>query len=139
VLLALGMKGPASAVREGGRHDGVDAPPDEEIARDSHPHGPTCRHQIIQDPMGDVFVVSTLIPIRPKVELERLQLDAKITRSVGDSEGGKVRLPRSGAEARELRTLKADFVASSRSWIRKNLQRSAGLTRQRNLLMEPAL
>ena len=63
----LGMKGSASAVREGCRHDGMDAPSYEEITRDPHPHGPAGRHQVIQDAMGDVFVVSTLIPIGPQV------------------------------------------------------------------------
>ena len=79
-------------------------------------------HQIIQNVIGDSFVVGALVAKGPDVEFQPLQLDTSAIRHVIEKECCEIRLAGHGAQAGELRDLHADEEIAIRAWIAENRQ-----------------
>ena len=73
-----------------------------EVACDPHPPRLARRRQFIQNAIDNRLVENSFVPEREVVQLERLQLDARLTRHVLHLNRREVRLTRLGADAREL-------------------------------------
>src|SRR5438876_2967349 len=108
----------------GGRADlGLDPPPHVEVARHLDPAGLGRRHEVVQDPVRHVLVEHALVPVRPHVELERLELDQVLVGHVADADRREVGLAGPGAEAGELRHGHRHFVVAVRVRVRHDLER----------------
>ena len=79
-------------------------------------------HDIIQNFVGAFLVKSSFISVRPKIELQRFQLDAFFIRNVFDVQGGKIRLAGFGADAGEFRTAEFDEIFPVRLWIWEDIK-----------------
>src|SRR5438128_11140702 len=108
----------------GGRADlGLDATPHVEVARHLDPAGLGRRHEVVQDPVRHVLVERALVPARPHVELERLELDQVLVGHVADADRREVGLAGPGAEASELRHGHRHLVVAVRVRVRHDLER----------------
>ncbi len=96
--------------------DGVDSTSDVKIADHGHALGLGGLHEIIQNLVGHRLVKMALIAEGPKIQLERLELDAARARNVPDPKACKVWLARLRTKARELGALKGDLVGPL--WVR---------------------
>src|SRR6266849_312692 len=79
VIVFRDAGGAVSAVESGAlavrRSDlALDAAADVEVADDLDPAGAGGGGEVVEDTVGDVLVEGALLPVRPEVELQRLQL-----------------------------------------------------------------
>src|SRR3989304_2215921 len=98
----------------GGLDLGLDAAAHVEVAHYLDPARLGGGGKVVQDPVGDVLMEGPLVPVRPDVELERLELDQVLVGDVADAEGGEVGLAGAGAEAGKLGDGDVDFVVAVR-------------------------
>src|SRR5262249_34429868 len=98
-----------------------DAAAHRELADDLHAARPDRGHQVVEDPVGHRLVEGALVPVAPKIELERLELHAELVRNVVDPDRREVGLPGERAGARELRAIEPDLVVALGPRIRKGL------------------
>lgn len=75
--------------------------------------------------VGDVFVETADVAVGLQIHLERLQLDAKIARDVGEGQFAEVGLTGFRAEAGELRTDRFDLVVAIGKLIGERFERVA--------------
>src|SRR4051812_26522249 len=80
------------------------------------------RHQIIENPVGDMFMEYTFVAIRPQIQFERFRLHNFLIRHITDSDGGEVRLPCHRADAGEFWTLQRDRILPSRMLVGEGLK-----------------
>ena len=113
----------------GGADDRLDAAAHREVPHDLDPARRRRGHEIVQDPVGHVLVEGPFVPVRPDVELDRLELEQVPVRHVADSNRGEVGLAGAGAHARELGDLEADLVVAVRVRIGHDLERLRRLRR----------
>src|SRR5687767_3433246 len=73
------------------RNDGLDSPPDVEVADDLH--GPRLSRlgKIVENAVHGALVEDAVVAEAPEVELQALELDADLTWHVGDVDRPKVR------------------------------------------------
>ena len=83
--------------------------------------------QIIEYPVGDVFMKGAFVTKRPDVQFEGLQFDALLVRYVFKVQRGEVRLAGFWTQAGELRRANADGVIPVRVWVGKGLELLVGL------------
>ena len=95
---------------------------DIEIADHRHFTRATRGNQIVENLVDDRFVESALIAKRPKIEFQRLQLDAEFVRHIVDFDRGEIGLAGARAHTGEFRTLHMDLIIAFRPRIRKNFQ-----------------
>jgi hypothetical protein len=112
----------------------VDASPDQKIPDDLHATGLACGYQVVQNPVDHILVEGPFVPIGPEVEFQGFQLYAKVRGGIDNPNRGEIGLAGARTEAREFRTLEADFILSSGSRIRKDLKRFDRLGGQQWLL-----
>src|SRR5437762_1202886 len=101
---------------------GLDAPAHVEVPGDLDPAGLGRRHEVVQDPIRHVLVEHALVPIRPDIELERLELDQVRVGHVADADRPEVGLAGPRAEAGELRHGHRDLVVPVRVRVRHDLE-----------------
>jgi hypothetical protein len=77
---------------------------------------------IVQYPVGHMFMENPFIPIGTHVQFQGFQLNDLLIRNITDMNDAKIRLTRFGADCRELGTLDGDFVFPARVLIRKGFQ-----------------
>ena len=119
------------------RHDGVDTASDVEIAHDCHAARPDGPDEVVEDAIRDGLVEVPLVPERPQIQLERLQLHTQPIRDVPDADRGEVRLSCARAETGELRALEADLILTARTWVGERLERLGWLGRHLSLHLPP--
>src|SRR5262249_34900541 len=103
-------------------HRGGDAATNREITDHLQAAGAHGGDHVVEDPVGHGFVEGALIAIAPEVELERLELDTELVRNVLNPDGGKVRLPRERAKAREFRAVEGNQVVAFGARIGERLE-----------------
>ena len=59
----------------GDAHHGLDAAAHVPVPHDLHPARAGGRHEVVEDAVGHVLVEGALVPVRPHVELDRLELE----------------------------------------------------------------
>ena len=103
-------------------HDiGINAAANVEFRPQAHEARGGGGDQVIEDPVGDVLVERTFIPVRPHIELERFQLHARAVGHIVERQHGEVRLSGNRAEAREFRYFHVDAEVASRGRIWESL------------------
>jgi hypothetical protein len=93
----------------------VNAAANIEIPHHRHGLGTADLHKVVKNPVDDIFMKSALFTIRPKVKLERLELDTQIPGDITNPDRGEVRLAGPRTHASKLRALHADLIVSARS------------------------
>src|SRR5439155_6092350 len=76
------------------------------------------RHEVVQNPVRHVLVERALVPVRPEVELERLELDQVLVGHVADADRREIGLAGPGAGTGELRHRHRDLVVPLRVRVR---------------------
>ena len=100
----------------------VDSTADVEVAGHSHLSRPADLYEVVENPIDDRLVESSLIAIRPEIELERLKLDAKLVGNVSNANRRKIGLAGARTHAGKLWTFHVDFVVALGSRIGKGFQ-----------------
>ena len=95
---------------------------DIEIADHGHFTRAARGNQIVENLVDDRFVESALIAKRPKIEFQRLQLDAEFVRHIVDFDRGEIGLAGARAHTGEFRTLHMDLIVAFRPRIGKSFQ-----------------
>ena len=92
-----------------------------EIADHGYLARPAGGDQIVENLVGDRFMKRAFVAVRPQIELEGFEFDAKLIGHVGDANRGEVRLAGPGADTGKLGTLHIDFKVALRPWVGKGL------------------
>src|SRR5678816_3714651 len=100
----------------GGPHDGLDAAADVPVTDHLDEAGRGDGHEIVEDAIGHVLVKGAFVPVRPHVQLDRLELDQVLVGDIGDPNRREVGLAGHRTDAGELRDLEADLVVAA--WMR---------------------
>ena len=87
------------------------------------PHAPDFAHQIFKDAVHDFLVKAPGMPIRGKVELQRLAFDAELVWHVADVDGCEIGLAGDRAHRCELRAVEIDPVAALLEPVGKSFER----------------
>ncbi len=101
---------------------GMDAAAHEELAGHLHPPRLAGGHQVVQNLVDHRLVERPLIPVRPQIQLERLQLDTLVIGHVMDFDMGEIRLAGARTQAGELRALHIDLVIPVRVRVEEHFQ-----------------
>lgn len=89
---------------------------------DFHPSRVGGADQVIEQPVGHVFVENPEVPEGLKIELEALELDARLVGDVAYAYGAEVRLAGLGAQAGELMSEMLDEVIPLRMGVIERLE-----------------
>src|SRR5215470_14358818 len=103
-------------------HRGFDIAAHVEVAFDLYAQWIAGVHKIFEDHIDDVFVKDLHVPKRIDVELQTLQLNAALVRSVFDANGREVRKVRKRTDAGEFRNFEIDFDVASRELVGKGIE-----------------
>jgi hypothetical protein len=107
----------------------LDAAADVEVADDLDPAGPGGGDEVVEDTVRHVLVEGALLPIRPHVELQRLQLHEVLVGDVADPHRREIGLAGQRAQAGELRHRHRDLVVTIGVRVRHHLERLRRLAR----------
>ena len=107
---------------------GVNAAADIKISAQTHKPWLDGLYEIRQNPVGDVFMESALVAIRPDIQFKGLELNTKLVGNVLQMQFSKVRLAGFRAQAGEFRRVNTDGIIPQWLWIWKNFQFRVGLS-----------
>jgi len=88
----------------------MDPSSDVKIPFNRDPPRPGYLHQIIENPIGHLFVKMPFVAVRPKIEFETFELHAAPVRNVADPKRRKIGLGGPGANAGEFRAIKRNLI-----------------------------
>jgi len=124
-----GLATPALAVLN--RHGRANSTSRSKGSLDFHPAWQRGSYQVIQNHVGDSFIIGTMIPVLLQVQLQRLQFETDFVSHIRNRQRAKIRLPRFWTHRREFRRNGFDEKVSLRKWILKCLQEIARRVRHR--------
>jgi hypothetical protein len=100
-------------------------------------------HEIVEQPIDDVFVIDALIAKTLQIQLERFELHAPVGGNVRIGDGPEIRLPRHRAHAGKLGADDLDGEIATRIGVRKSIQlarmRCTSIRHENVLLKTPGL
>ncbi len=91
-----------------GDHRRVDASADVELGTDAHESRAAGVYQILEDTVGHRLVEGALVPERPHVQFQGLELDAELLWDVVDVQGREIGLAGLRAQTGKLRDAHPD-------------------------------
>ena len=94
-------------------HHGVNIAAGVEVRFQLHPHRISCRHQVIEDAIGHLFMGDRAVAIAVDVELDRLELYHPRTGLIDQAKDSKVGITRERTLAGELGQLNRDLIGSA--------------------------
>lgn len=103
------------------RHRGRNPPPHTENSAHLHPAGLHRINKVVENLVRHLFMKRPLIAVRPEIEFVRLQLEAFFVGDIAGVNGGKIGLPRFGAQTGEFGAFAMDDEIALRVWVWKNL------------------
>src|SRR5687768_4307600 len=114
----------------------LDPAPEIEIPDDPHPSRRCSSSKVVEYPVDDPLIEDPVVSEAPQIELETLELDAELSRNVGDSNDPEIRRPTfqlrellrirlysaEWTERSELVAVHVDLVVAIRIRVRERLE-----------------